>query len=199
MKSEFSLTSILKNDSVFEHLQETKKFVKKTKDDLLENAKNFTSKYTNEINEGTKKRRLLLEDAKSKGLKEDEYFKNHTEFIPTESTPLLNYLHYLTKEYGNGDNINLYESNEIDLLLNNILLESEQRGDIIHDSIESDKKTPSMESYIYKNMDSKTFGVIKKLKALSRSVNKQEAFLAYSKCLELCKKYNLEFDKIPSF
>ena len=38
---------------------------------------------------------------------------------------------------------------------------------------------------------------IKKLKALSQSPNEKEAFLAYRKCLELCKKYDLEFDKIP--
>ena len=40
---------------------------------------------------------------------------------------------------------------------------------------------------------------IKKLKALSRSSNESEAFQAYRKALELCKEYNLEFDRIPCY
>jgi hypothetical protein len=41
------------------------------------------------------------------------------------------------------------------------------------------------------------FVKIKKLKALSKSPNENEAFLAYRLALKLCKKYGLEFDKIP--
>jgi hypothetical protein len=46
-------------------------------------------------------------------------------------------------------------------------------------------------------MDSATFQKLKKLKALAKSDNEEEAFLAFRKCMELCKKFNLEFDKLP--
>ena len=43
------------------------------------------------------------------------------------------------------------------------------------------------------------FDKIKKLKALAQSNNKNEAFLAYSKAIELCKEYGLNYDKIPCY
>jgi pyruvoyl-dependent arginine decarboxylase (PvlArgDC) len=58
------------------------------------------------------------------------------------------------------------------------------------------ENAPEMEEFIYGEMSSKTYQTIKKLKSLSQSSNKAEAFAAYTKCLEMCKKYNLEFDKV---
>jgi hypothetical protein len=46
-------------------------------------------------------------------------------------------------------------------------------------------------------MTHETFVKIKKLKALSQSDNENEAAAAFIKCRELCKKYGLEYDKIP--
>jgi len=57
---------------------------------------------------------------------------------------------------------------------------------------------PHMEDYIYKNMDSKTFQKLKKLKAKSKSDNEHEAFQAYKLCMSICKENNLDFDKIPN-
>ena len=67
------------------------------------------------------------------------------------------------------------------------------------ESILSDESNDpvEMETYIYGNLTVADFKKVKKLKALSKSTNENEAFLAYRKCIELCKKYGLEFDKIP--
>jgi len=59
---------------------------------------------------------------------------------------------------------------------------------------------PDMETLIYDNVDLKTFNTIKKLKALaSRSSSIDESVAAYRKCLEMCQKYNLSYDKIPCY
>jgi len=61
------------------------------------------------------------------------------------------------------------------------------------------KDTPDMVNYLYGKITLDTFNKIKKLKALSKSPNEQEAFLAYRKALELCKENNLDFDRIPCY
>jgi hypothetical protein len=61
------------------------------------------------------------------------------------------------------------------------------------------KDTPDMVSYLYGNITLDTFNKIKKLKALSKSPNEKEAFLAYRKAMDLCKEYNLDFDRIPCY
>ena len=48
---------------------------------------------------------------------------------------------------------------------------------------------PSSDSFIYGNMDHKTFKASIILKALSTADNPSEAFAAYRKCLDLCKKW----------
>ena len=57
---------------------------------------------------------------------------------------------------------------------------------------------PNMISYVYCNIGDDTFSTIKKLKTLAASANEAEGFAAYRKCVEMCRKYNLEFDKIPT-
>ena len=61
------------------------------------------------------------------------------------------------------------------------------------------KEPPEVVNYLYGNVTMEIFNKIKKLKALSRSSNESEAFQAYRKALELCKEYNLEFDRIPCY
>ena len=61
------------------------------------------------------------------------------------------------------------------------------------------KDTPDMVNYLYGNITLDTFNLIKKLKALSKSPNEKEAFLAYRKANDLCKKYNLDFDRVPCY
>lgn len=61
------------------------------------------------------------------------------------------------------------------------------------------KETPEMMEYLYGNITVDMFNKIKKLKALSKSSNEQEAFQAYRKAVDLCKQYNLDFDRIPCY
>jgi ligand-binding sensor domain-containing protein len=61
------------------------------------------------------------------------------------------------------------------------------------------KDTPDMVNFLYGNITLDMFNKIKKLKALSKSPNEREAFLAYRKAIELCKQYNLDFDRIPCY
>lgn len=61
------------------------------------------------------------------------------------------------------------------------------------------KDIPEMVEFLYGNITLDMFNKIKKLKALSKSPNEQEAFQAYRKAIELCKQYNLDFDRIPCY
>jgi hypothetical protein len=58
------------------------------------------------------------------------------------------------------------------------------------------KDTPDMVGFLYGNITLDMFNKIKKLKALSKSPHEGEAFAAYRKALELCKEYQLDFDRI---
>lgn len=61
------------------------------------------------------------------------------------------------------------------------------------------KETPEMVEYLYGNITLEVFNKIKKLKALSKSSNEQEAFQAYRKAMELCKQNNLDFNRVPCY
>jgi len=70
---------------------------------------------------------------------------------------------------------------------------------ILDEDVVNLKETPDMVNYLYGKITLDTFNKIKKLKALSKSPNEQEAFLAYRKALQLCKENNLDFDRIPCY
>ena len=221
MEEKYSLMAILRNDPDFAGaLSKKKEAVKVDKQNLLRAANTYTQKYKDEILEGTKKRQKLLSEGQSKGLSEEEIFKGNTTFYPTVYTPILNFLYFMMRNEDTTYNKTLEEvlqeyikqfgyerTEEIDTYIKGIVqsLEIEQKldevgsnvsfEDVVTDDItiepdESDK-------FVYGNMDHATFKKLKKLKALSQSDNEKEAFLAYRKCLELCRKYGLEFDKIP--
>ena len=142
--------------------------------------------------------------------------------MPTVQTPILNFLHFLTKDFKDVEASfekmrNEYESKygesvlgagridnatvNTEILKNNIAkkLESLAQGvdESNIDDYETVQQVPHMESYIYQNMDAGTFGKLKKLKALSLSENEQEAHAAWVKCMEICNKYKLRYDDIP--
>jgi hypothetical protein len=71
-------------------------------------------------------------------------------------------------------------------------------GHVVEASDKTAEALPNMVSFVYCNIGDETFSTIKKLKTLSKSDNESEAFSAYRKCMEMCKKYNLEFDRIPT-
>lgn len=188
--SELSLMAIMRDDPEFGR-RITKKVaeIKQDKQNLVNAADNYSTKYRQEILEGTQLRGRLLAEGKSKGLSEEEVMSRFGRFVPTVYTPILNLLYFLLREseeedrgkYGQRDKLN------------------EQFGHLREDDFKSEvlKEPPEMVEYLYGHVTLDMFDKIKKLKALSRSANKHEAFLAYTKGLELCKEHGLDFDKIP--
>jgi hypothetical protein len=221
MEEKYSLMAILRNDPDFAGaLSKKKEAVKIDKQNLLKAAETYTQKYKDEILEGTKKRQKLLSEGQSKGLTEEEIFKGSTTFYPTVYTPILNFLYFMMRDEDTTCNKTIeevlqeylsqfgYEKSEmteayIKGIVNSLEIEKkldEMGQDVeFEDVIEDDNIVEPEESdrFIYGNMDHATFKKLKKLKALSQSDNEEEAFLAYRKCLELCRRYSLEFDKIP--
>ena len=217
----YSLMKILQNDPDFAGaLAKKREAVKKDKQNLLEAAKSYTEKYEAEILEGTNQRQKLLTEGKEKGLTEEEVFQGNTTFYPTIYTPILNFLYFMLRDESTKCNktseeiLNDYleefgiEPNEKTKLYIKGIVQSlaiEQKLDEMGDSISfedviTDDITIEPEEigkFIYGSLTTSEFKRIKKLKALSQSPNEEEAFLAYRKCLQLCKKYHLEFDKIP--
>jgi hypothetical protein len=161
--------------------------IRETKANLLSAASEYQSKYANEINEGTEKRKLLLEEGKKKGLKEEDVFRDYQVFIPNAATPILNYLFFMMREkdYSPSDAKTICEAWE------------KEHGSLIEEADVSSAAVPNSTSFIYVNIGDETFSTIKKLKTLSYSRNTAEADVAYKKCIDLCRKYSLEFDKIP--
>jgi hypothetical protein len=200
MNNYYSLISILNStDEDFVHrMAQKKKDIEKDKAGILKAATEYSQKYEKEINEGTEKRKLLIENGVKKGLSPEESLKNLSVFIPDKKTPILNMLHFLLHEYQGANDAIQFLREDKDKNINFEQLKNglnEKFGGLSIADIEQD--IPEILEYVYENVTSEIFKKVKKLKALSKSPNKEEAFAAYSKCLDLCKKYNLEFDKIP--
>lgn len=184
----FSLEK-LRNDPDFLGLFKKKADeIRTAKVNLLSAAQEYQEKYSEEIKEGTEKRKLLIEEGARKGLKEEEVFKDYSVFIPNNRTPILNFLFFMLREhdYSPKDSKVICEQYE------------KEYGHIIEGVDSSEKNLPNMVSYVYCNIGDDTFATIKKLKTLSYSRNQAEADSAYRKCMDMCRKYNLEFDKIPT-
>jgi hypothetical protein len=183
----FSL-EILRNNPDFAALfAEKAEVIRVDKANLLSAAKEYQSKYAAEINEGTERRKMLLEDGKRKGMKPDEVFKDYTVFIPASNTPILNYLFFMLREHD-------YSPTDAKVICEQY---NREFGHVVEEKDRTAEPLPNMVSFIYCNIGDETFATIKKLKALSKSDNEAEAFSAYRKCMEMCKKYKLEFDRIP--
>ncbi len=189
-----SLAKILNDPSLLfdsERLAKKTQEVKKDKQSLTNAASNYNERYRDEINEGTKKRQFLIEDGEKRGLKEEDVMKQIGMFVPCKRTPILNFLYFMLRD--ENVDMNIEESRQ---------KYNKQYGHL-QDSYEAQTNDnliapKEMESFIYGNMSADSFRKIKKLKALAlNNTNENEAFLAFTLCKELCKKYNLEFDKIP--
>lgn len=200
MSNNYALSVFEKNPDFAIRLQAQVAEIKKTHKNLSEAAANYTVKYDAEVKEGTKKMQLLLTEGKCRGFTEEEILAAQQNFCPTVRTPILNMLFFLLKEHPDANNINFNRLFE-DINKNPDLLLSEQNnkyGSLQHDaaSEKTAEQAPEMDEFIYGEMTHATYQTIKKLKRLSQSPNQAEAFAAYRKCLEMCKKYNLEFDKV---
>lgn len=221
----FSL-ALLQQDPDFAALFKQKtETVKKDKTNLLTAARDFNREHEREIEEGTKKRALLLEEGKRKGLSEEETFQGNSLFIPTKQTPILNFLYFMMRAEKDREESNkrgqilgqklmmLYEQlaskeghEAAERKIQHILESEEHFASVTPEDHsvqarhvgENEKEFQDVVGFLYGNVTQDTFVKIKKLKALSQSKNEAEAFSAYRKCVEMCKQHGLEFDKIPS-
>jgi hypothetical protein len=198
--SSFSL-DVLRADPDFASLfGKRKDEVKQNKANLLEAASHFQSKYASEIEDGTKTRQLLLEAGKSKGLSEEETFRDNQIFIPTMNTPILNMLFFLLREQGDlSANVTVLREakylgkdheelrEELDAL----------HGSELHEVVAMAEALPNAKGFIYGKVGSEGFNVLKKLKTLASSKNEAEAFVAYRKARQICEKIGVDFDKVP--
>lgn len=174
--------------------------IKKNKADLVEAARTYQGKYKQEIEEGTKKRQLMLTEGKKRGLTEDEIFRDNQLFIPTAQTPILNYLYFLLREeHDHSAAIKvLRAADELDTEFTLLKEEYEKKyGAEAHRDHEAPKEVPNMISYIYGNIGDDTMATLKKLKTLAMGENEKEAFVAFRKGREMAQKYGLDWDKIP--
>ena len=217
---EKTLAKLFTDEVAFKHLKDVQAAVKIDQVNLKEAASAYQSKYKVRIKEGTKKKQLLIEEGKSDGLNEGESLQRYGEFLPSVQTPILNYLHFLTEEYyteqDKKDDILREELDKehgadyhYDFDMDQLSEEGETKNRELNHLNEAAqalqeafpskkyKTVPNVESFIYTNMDVGTFGRIKKLKALSLSENEEEAHSAWTKCMELCAKYNISMDDIP--
>lgn len=212
MEANYSLMSILRNDPDFAGaLTKKKEAVKKDKQNLVTAAQTYTQKYEKEIQEGTKLRQKLLTEGAESGMSEDEVLSSYGRFLPSIQTPILNWLFFTFREEATEQTskMKLEELTQyyiekfgyegfIKRLEDGSTYVRETYAEDLEDILSEETEDPEeMDRFIYGNMTGDMFKKIKKLKALSQSPNEKEAFLAYRKCLEFCKKYNLEFDKIP--
>lgn len=213
MEQTYSLMAILRQDPDFAGaLTKKTENVKKDKQSLLKAAEIYTSKYEKEINEGTKKRQKLITDGRDRGLNEDEVLSQYGQFLPSVYTPILNWLFFTFREEAEAPQTAKMQLEELtqyyidkfgyDGFIKRLEAGSEYTKEIYSNELEdllsdNTEQPVEMDSFIYGEMTNGTFQKIKKLKALAQSSNEREAFLAYRKCLELCKKHKIEFDKVP--
>lgn len=179
--------------------------VKRDKIGLLSTAETYSEKYNEEVLEGTKKKMLLLSYGERAGLTEKEVMEAYGKFLPTVQTPILNMLFFMQREVPEPDWNEIRKEffakfgHEFDGLDADAL--NKKYGDLQWDSDSpSEVKEPNdMMQYVFEKSEITLdiFNKIKKLKALSRKGQEEEAFLAYKACLKLCEKYNLDFDKVP--
>ena len=202
--SDLSLLAIMRDDPDYaRQLQKRIAEVKQDKSNLLSAAEKIAQQHAAEIEEGTKKKQLLLSEGEERGLKEEDVMKVYGRFLPTRHTPILNLLYFILKEEAPPAFAELRKEffekfgHEYDGLSKEELEEKYGREEHTEPVDENVEEPPTMETFIYGNLTHDMFKKIKKLKALSRGSTEQEAFLAYRACLKLCEKYGLEFDKIP--
>ena len=191
-----ALIRVLKDDPEFgERLLKKASEIKKDKHGILKLADQYAKEHQDEIDEGTRRYNKLLSDGTAKGLTTEEV-KERAEvyngsFMPSVYTPILNLLYFLLKE-----------TDDVDGKMEVLREEYNQKyGQLQHEDGHSEyvKDAPDMVTYLYGNMTLEQFNILKKLKRLSKNNdNEHESFLAWKRCNELCTKYGLEFDRIPS-
>jgi hypothetical protein len=182
---------MLRNDPDFsERLAHVKKKVEKDKVIIKKAAETYTQTHQSEIDEGTKRMQLLLTEGAANGLTEEDVITQLGVFCPTIKTPILNMLYFILRESEEIDR-DLYQRRDMAQKNNKYIGFEEEKA------FETMREPEDMFTYLYGHVTLDTFNKLKKLKSLTTSENIQESTLAFQKCRELCKKYNIEYDRIP--
>ena len=165
---------------------------------LRDAADSYNSKYRSEIDVGSEKKKILIENGLRSGKSINDIDMGAV-YIPAKDTPILNYLYFSMRDDPQTTKTLLDVLREDKDIGKDVDKLREQLNKESGHLYEDDAKTaqPGMGTFLYGDVTLEMFDKIKKLKALSKSPNDQEAFLAYRKCIGLCTKYKLEFDKIP--
>ena len=210
---QFGIVGILTKDADLRaRLQQAKEELERNTKNVAKVTEEVNSHYTHEIEEGTKKKQLLLEQGTYlRGEADDgDPLKS---FCPSRETPHLNALFFMMRDQTIDTELKALRAPEdisknVDDLRQEFELEFGTAFDAYEasqvsspDFVKSSFKnaTKGFESFLYEGGNYDAFVKLKKLKALTRSANTAEAELAKAKCLELCEKYNLDYDRIPSF
>lgn len=184
-----SLTSLFKDDFNFtKRITELSIEVQKDKDKIYNMTKQYGNKYRHEIEEGTKRKQILLTEGLRSGKSIEEVEKS-IGFIPSNDTPILNWLYFSMKE--NDDVSKEIKRTEL----------NDECKSLLHEDSEVNgmEKVPDVFVVLSgKNISYDNFKKLKKLKKLAtRNDNRNEAFEAYTTCIRLCDQWNIKFDSIP--
>ena len=175
-----------------ERIEAGKKEIQQSQKKVANIAAQYNQKYEQQIAEGTRQRQLLLESGRKRGEKDEDILANYGKFLPSVHTPILNFLHFFTSEGWQG--MNAENALEIEV-------QNKKYGNLFEEVQHSENVSApaEMDHFIYGNCTHKTFQTIKKLKKLANSLNNEnEAASAFIACKNMCKKFNLDYDKIPS-
>lgn len=174
-----------------DRIAEQKKKVEKDRHTINKSAEQYNAKYQEEVREGTRKTQLLIEDGHRRGLSEEEVLKAQGKFVPTVRTPILNWLYFLMREDLNME----HEQKRID--------QNREFGHLQDNYDYAQEKNlqepEDFDTVLYGNVSNSDFQKLKKLKtlAMGNECNEHESALAFTICKELCKKLNVDFNKIP--
>lgn len=210
-----SLMDIMRGDSdIAKRLEQGRKEVEESKKHLMTNAAEYAEIYHREIEEGTKKRQLLLTMGEKEGKSEEQVLREYGKFIPSKSTPVLNFLFFLMRDGDHPDWMGIHKKmvgecghtnheitrqgaqavteDDLDKIFGILVHEDEKYANV--------QEPQDMDHMIYGNLSHDLFMKVKKLKTLAaNSPNENEASIARKLCLRLCKKFNLDFSKIPVY
>lgn len=198
------------NPNIAKRLEQGTTEVRENKKNLMSNAAEYREIYRKEIEEGTKKRILLLEDGRRRGLSEEDVLRKHGKFIPSDQTPIMNFIYFLMRDGEHPDWMGIHRDlkktyGHNDEKLNSAISEEDLDrilGCLIHEDEKyiNVKNPEDMDKMIYGNLSHDLFMKVKKLKTLAaNSMNEHEALVARKLCLRLCEKFDLDFSKIPVY
>jgi hypothetical protein len=180
-------TLIREDPTLSERLKQVAEKVKEDDVKIRSMADAYNKRYDREIREGTAKKHLLITEGQRQGKTIEEAEQSIGRFIPTIYTPILNWLYFMV----------MIEGHDVEKELLREEQDEQYRTLLEEGEIKNIEKVPDALDYVYGNLTLEKFQTLKKLKRLSKSDNENEAFQAYRRCLELCKKHNIEFDRIP--